>query len=374
MKPYKKLSTIKAKIETARQRKDIKITHSVYDNSVQVEQRLSANSSIWLQVDDIQYPKDMQRRFPPHAFWGRMYALANTIRGIAQICDHQQTITHTINAKTKTGPGRRAEARKIFEIKQGNLLLRHIPSQAEIARLRKQIADLQGQQKQLIPQMRAENAEYLTQKKWDAEIQRRRDKQALTSGQFWHASRDAIKSYFNPPFDKNYLADTSARWRAALFLGCESVSYKTYGGNWGHRLSGTGRAYLCGIDDNGDEWGHIVHIYLSHDQYDNLELEATVEDAMSELFDVSTLLLDRCKRQGDLLFCPETIPNNITLSPQSGPWEVRESHTIDSDGLERNGAYFKSKNNITVTHTSHPTVTMPAGGYRLYTLRQIDAD
>jgi len=64
----------------------------------------------------------------------------------------------------------------------------------------------------------------------------------------------------------------------------------------------------------------------------------------------------------------------VELRPQPEPWEIRESHTVQSEGLMRNGEYFASPNEITVTHTSHETVTLPAGEYRVYRLQVAGAD
>lgn len=39
-----------------------------------------------------------------------------------------------------------------------------------------------------------------------------------------------------------------------------------------------------------------------------------------------------------------------------------------------NGVYFRADSEITVSHTSHATVTLPAGEYRLYMSSEPDAD
>ena len=55
-------------------------------------------------------------------------------------------------------------------------------------------------------------------------------------------------------------------------------------------------------------------------------------------------------------------------------WEVFESHKIWSPGLYRNGNYFRSDQDIEVSHTSHDMIVLPAGSYRLYELQVADAD
>lgn len=272
--------------------------------------------------------------------------------------------------------------------------------------------------------MRAENSKYLADRKATKAAEREADALALKEGRFWDASKEALKGYFHPPFDKNYLADVSEKWRAALYLECEGAAWKDYNGNWRHKLVGTGRAYLCGIDDNGDEWGHECRIDLGVDDYGNVGLDADVEDAMAALFEIPARRLRNCERQGDLLFCRETIPTTTravcpycgsrnlrpdrdthdviddaakiasgetvwcgfcgvvyakkiappTLTLHDGPWEIRESHRIESEGLERNGRWFRSPNPIHITHTSHQPVTLEPGEYRLYTLQVEDAD
>lgn len=140
------------------------------------------------------------------------------------------------------------------------------------------------------------------------------------------------------------------------------------------RLAGTGRGYLCGIDDNGDEWGHRVNdISLSRDEYDIAALDGTVEDAMSILFRINPFLLADCHRQGDLLFCPASIPADVDMTHHEKSWTPRESHVISSPGLKHNGRYFRSDEKITVAHTSHAPVVLDPGEYRLY-MSQAAAD
>lgn len=420
MTNYRKLDTITSKIKSAREQTPaLTIEHNIIDGSVQAEVRLTATAQIRVAVDEIGYPKNLSR--DDHPAWPQMSRLASQVRVAAIIHEHTESHSAAISAKTKTGPALRASEIEAFKIRSGNALLAAIAAaRRQLKPRRMQIAALQAEQKKLIAEMRAHNSAHIATRKAAGAQTAAKNTQALTSGRFWEATADAIKSYFHPPFAKNHLADVSAQWRAALFLECESTGWQANNGNWRHKLVGTGRAYLCGIDDNGDEWGHHVRLELGCDDHGNVGLEASVEDAMAELFDISARKLDLCTRQGDLLFCPDKIPaerveycrlcghkkntrleyytfehgstetaeictwcgsnfypnivDPVQLHPQDDPWEIRESHTIASPGLERNGRYFKSATPITVTHTSHAPVELPAGEYRLYTLQVADAD
>ncbi len=354
------------------------------DTSVQAELRLSAEWSIRLPLDEIHYPKRLGPS--PNSVsvdsqdpWHRMWRLAAEAQHVASLVSVRTgTTVISINAKTKTGPERRAEAKATWEAETGKRFLvdyKAATGKCKLAAARKRITEIQAEQKALLPQLREINSRYLAGKREQRESQATINTEALKSGQFWLASKDALKDYFHPPFGKNFLADVSERWRAALFLECESESYKRYNDEWGHKLVGTGRGYLCGIDDNGDEWGHRVNdLYQGYDEFGSRRPEGTVEEAMSILFDISQSWLKACERQGDLLFCRDAvIPEDVTLTHEA-TWTPRESHKMTSPSLRHNGRYFAAEDPITITHTSHATVTLPAGSYELYPLQVRDAD
>jgi hypothetical protein len=385
MNTEKKTKIIEEKIKGIMADKSkVIVSFQTRDDSVQAELRLSASWVIRVPVDTINYPKrlaplpedfyryGMEKTDP----WCIMRGIDQSITTAAQIkTGNNQTII-PINERTKTGPARRAEAKAAWLIESGNAFLadyREATKKRNLALIRKTITDLQSQQKALLPRIREANSLYLSGKKNEREAQKIKNAEALKSGHFWEADGASLKGYFHPPFDKNYVADVSEKWRACLVLECESVSYKGYNDDWRHKLSGTGEAYLCGIDDNGDEWGHRCRVALSRDNYGNGGFEATVEDAMSRLFGINKSDLAKCQRQGDLLFCPEPIPPETEMNAEE-KWTPRESHDITSPSLRRNGRYFAADHEITVSHTSHPMVTLPPGEYRLYALQVANAD
>ena len=375
MNTEKKAKAITEKILAIKKdRSQVLATYEIRDESVQTALRLSSTWTIKAPVDEINYPKDLSGKNSD--LWHEMWILAWEITKAAELKTGRSQITIVINEKTKTGPARRAEAKAAWLIESGNAFLadyRAATAKRNLAAVRKSITDLQTRQKDLLPKLREANSLYLSGKKSAKAEQAAKNAEALKSGRFWEADKDALKGYFHPPFDKNYLADVSEKWRAALFLECESVSYKGYNGDWRHKLSGTGDAYLCGIDDNGDEWGHACHVDLSRDNYGNGGFDATVEEAMGNLFEISVKNLANCQRQGDLLFCPSRIPTETELHPEE-KWTPRESHDITSKSLYRNGRYFRADHEITVSHTSHAAVILSPGEYRLYALEVADAD
>lgn len=404
------------------------------DESVQAELRLSANWTIHRPVDQIQFPKNLTPMpyyrsrcsdgtirdnnnqivdYPSGILWHDMQAHADAIRTVAHIKTGKNAATIKINERKKTGQTERAEAKNQFIIASCRQFLadyKSAASKSNIKKIDKQIADIQAQQKALMPALRKSNSEFCAARKNAKTEQGKKNAAALISGRFWEADETAIKGYFHPPFDKNYLADVSEKWRAALFLECESISFKGYNGDWRHKLGGTGRGYLCGIDDNGDEWGFVVrNIWQSSDSFGNSALEGTVEGAMTIVFNITKSDLAKCTRQGDLLFCPAEIPGERTVcshcrrpwepfknssgditckhcfvpiaEPKTLPpvevkpadqWEPRTGHILTSSSLKHNGVYFCAENDIVATHTSHPSVTLPAGEYRLYMSQMAD--
>jgi len=389
----------------------------ISDDSVQAEQRLAVEWHIAVKVDSIQLKKDLAKTEESCSLFSRFSRLNTQIAKAAYVAGNKQKISFKTSSITKTGPAVRAEQKADFVLENGRLFLAALKNaqgktlQAKIAAA---VAVLQEEQKQLLVELRKSNASYLASCKSAKADKREADVAALASGEFWKASTNAIKDYFNPPFDKNYLAGVSERWRAALFLECKSVSYKSSRG-WGHKLEGTGRAYLCGIDDNGDEWGHTCQVQLSPDNYGNLSFDATVEEAMAELFSVNPADLEKCSRQGDLLFRPCTLLKQSKIvcencgqpkgkhaesvfglacygdltgysgsyveqvidPPHLEPeeeWTVRESHVIKAASLRHNGRYFAADEEIRIEHTSHQPVIIPAGEWCLHTINIVDAD
>lgn len=397
----------------------------VRENSVHAELRLEAEWEIHFPIDWIQYPKNLARDNNP--IWAEMSGLVSELYRVGVIDRGRDSLALPINIKTKTGPARRAEERAAFEDRAAREFLaayRKATSKRSLADLRKKITDLQSRQKAILPQMRKVNSEFLASRKAAKAERDRKNTEALASGLFWEADKEALKDYFHPPFDRNYLADVSERWRAALYTEMKSTAWKAGKRDWRYKNVGTGHGYLCGIDDNGDEWGHEVDLSgeLDIDYYGDKGYMASVEDAMSVLFDIPSGKLDKCQRQGDLLFCmtripgertvcanchfghadhyeedwwtedggyqgkrlrcvrllyhsewsPKTIPA-VTLEPEE-KWEIIESHEAWSPDLRHNGQYFASGLEIMITHTSHETVVLPPGEYRIYTLDIPEAD
>lgn len=397
-KIMKKLEKITGKIREITADKSQAVANYTYaDASVQAELRLSAEWTITAPVDQINYPRDLSGE--NRELWHEMANISWDIANATKLKSGRKHEIVKINAKTKNGPAQRIEAKNSWLIESGKQFLadyREATKKSNLVKIRNAIAALQSQQKSLLPKLREKNSEYLAVKKTAREEQKTKNTESLKSGKFWEADTETLKLYFHPPFDKNYLADVSEKWRAALFLECESVSYKRYSGDWGHKLAGTEHGYLCGIDDNGDEWGHECHVSLSRDDFGDCKFDATVEEAMCDLFTITQDNLKKCTRQGDLLFCPTKICKtdshehcrscgktadqhtqggycyyqpHIHKAPIMEPeseWIPRESHIITSPTLRHNGVYFAADNEITVSHTSHTMVTLPAGEYRLY--------
>ena len=347
-------------------------TFATADNSVQSELRLGARWSIRYAVDHITAKKDLSGGNP---LWRQFSALDSEIRQAADlVITRYPSETIKINARAKNGEEKRRVARADFEARMASAFLadhKAATGKRALAVVRKKITALQAQQMELLAQMRAANSAYFAARAAENAL-------ALKEGRFWDCDRAALKGYFHPPFTRNYLADVSEQWRAALYMEMQSTGYKGWSGDWRHKLIGTGRGYLCGVDDNGDEWGHRVdmHSELTQDQYGDYDYSATVEQAMAVLYGIPAIKLDTCRRQGDLLFAeaPAFPGPGSTLHPQPEPWNIRESHQIESPSLERNGRWFRSADPITVTHTSHQPVILPPGGYRLYTLQIVGAD
>ena len=380
MKLETKIKKLQERIKKEKAKaKEVGISSSftIEDNSTKKELRLSPIWRIDYSIDYIHYPKNLEG-LSTHPLWIEMRNIQFQLQKLSQLESfHESQTNYSINEYTKHGAAEREQIKLEFYPNYGTKFLdklRKFSSKSSVNNIKKQVSELQAKQKKLIPEMRKVNSEFISKRKQAKEEKKNQEAEYLKNGEFWECETETLKGYFHPPFDKNYLADVSEKWRAALFVECESVSYKNYYKNWGHKLVGNSRGYLCGIDDNGDEWGHeVFHLYQPYDEHGNAAIQGTVEEAMSELFGISENKLSKCYRQGDLLFCPEAIPDGTKLYDENS-WEVRESHEIISSNLKRNGHYFSSDVPIIVQHTSHAAIELPAGSYQLYEHQVLDAD
>ena len=171
---------------------------------------------------------------------------------------------------------------------------------------REWIAAGQRLQREQIDALRAVNAAHVVSTRNAAKARREIEQIALAAGRFWECSEATLKDFFSVPFSCRKLVSISERFRAALFVELE------VGDRHGYRaLVPTDSAYLCGVDDNGEQWGHRIESwYWSYD--------STVEEAMARLWNVSVTTVGESHRQGEILIHPEPFPPGVTLRPNGG--------------------------------------------------------
>lgn len=232
---------------------------------------------------------------------------------------------------------------------------------------REMIKNLQQEQQKFIESVRRWNASVILRQRANAKAHRESEQVALASGEFWKCSEQTLKDYFHVPYERRKLVDVSEKYRATLFV---EVDVRDIDQPWGYSRSlvPTSRAYLCGIDNNGEEWG--FRVILRH--YEEWLYESKVVDAMAEVWGVDEKLVLESERQGEILFHADLIPDGVEMVAD-GDWQIRPSHCVKSEGLEHDDDYFRSANTITVEHPTHAPVTLPPGSYRAY-IHNYDAD
>jgi|GEM_PF-5415148 len=225
------------------------------------------------------------------------------------------------------------------------------------SRVRK-IATLQRRQSEIIREIRRLNGAVVVERRRAAKAHREAEKEALAAGRFWECSEQTLKNYFSVPFRKRKLVDVSERHRAALFL---DLDYEGYGVG----LQPSGVAHLCGIDDNGEEWGFRLLVYRSYD--------VTVVDAMMTCWGVRRDIIERATRQGEILIWSENIPDDVRLESADDEHDIAPSHTVRSETLQINGEYFYATTPIIVEHPTHAAIWLQPGSYR-YASHDMSAD
>jgi hypothetical protein len=297
---------------------------------------------------------------------------AAQVRRAAILFEERSNLEIDASSRTKSGQEKRAQEYEKFYKRKAKLFLSDLKKalgKRRIAKAKKEIAELQEKQKVLIDRIKEETRKAFAARKEEIKKQKAANEEALKSGRFWEADTGSLKTFFHPPFEKNCLVDVSERWRAALFAECKSSGYKSYNG-WRHKLVGTGRYYLCGIDDNGQEWGNQVQSmqYRDYDEYGDIAISGTVPGIMEILFDLPREYdIDTGYRQGDILFIPSSLePGYHWNWDTNDSFQVRGSHVISSIGLQKHDHIIFSEHDIFVTHTDHKYLILPAGQYKYF--------
>jgi len=225
-----------------------------------------------------------------------------------------------------------------------------------------EITTMQKRQAEIIAEVRKSNASTLIGQKKVASEKRAKEKAALEAGRFWECSEQLLKDYFSVPFDCRKLVSVSEKFRAALFLelehGQNSMGYNA--------LVPTYNAYLCGIDDNGEEWGFRLQ--------QDCDYNDTVEDAMAVCWEVPKSIVEQSFRQGEILFWKNNNPTGWRTMTPDTEWQIAPSHVITSPSLRHNGGhYFYADDPIIISHPTHAPLILLAGEYQ-YSIHEVDAD
>lgn len=213
------------------------------------------------------------------------------------------------------------------------------------------IKKLQQRQAQIIAEIRKLNGAVVVARRRQAQEKRDREQAALEGGRFWECSEETLKDFFHVPMKPRKLVDVSERHRAALFVHLELEDYYV------KQLVPSEQAYLCGIDDNGEQWGFRIT------RYPRWTYDSSVEEAMAECWHVPMEVVKRSYRQGEVLVWPETVPPGTTLTPKP-VCDVAPSHTMKSKTLTVNGTRFMSFDPIRIEHPTHGALELPPGEYR----------
>lgn len=384
MKPYKTIKGAQNRIKKmVDDNPHLFISVYIDDISTQKEIRLTSHIHIRYQADQIKSKKDMNES----GYGIDFKKISEKIFQLSLLKYHTETFKHPTPSRSKSALVERKQLIDTYTLDFYNRALKEISAARIKAKaLPRQISALQDEQKELLKLIRESNSKYLAQRKAEKQAIAERNTQAIADGKFWKCTADFLKVYFQPPFSKNHYAGVSRQHRAALFIECRTGSYKGSNG-WYHRMEPSGLVYLCGIDDNGDEWGHIIDMsyYMeieSTDGYGNPRYSfefCSIEDVMGHMFGVHPDNIDYGYRQGDVFLLPVSpleygLENVEWKKIDCGYEDILESHTINGYNIEScvksDYKYYRCKSLITLTHTSHQTVMAPPGNYRLHTLDQ----
>jgi hypothetical protein len=275
-----------------------------------------------------------------------------------------------VAAEVKTGSLAKREAFAVEQIRAAKAAERKLAAREKSTR--KKIAALQKQQQDLIRQRRELNGRVAVERRQAAAGKRAAEAEALAAGRFWECEEATLKEFFRVPFGCRKLVDVSQQHRAALFVELEHGERDGYGA-----LVPTHRAFLCGIDDNGEQWGFRVQ--AARDEWDLWDYESKVEDAMAVCWGVEVATVRRAWRQGEVLFWAAELPASLG-DKRVGTQTLAPSHTaaapnLWATGTKRDGTGYlwSEAEPIRIEHPTHAALLLPAGSYR-YAIHGYDAD
>ena len=172
-----------------------------------------------------------------------------------------------------------------------------------------------------------DNSEYLKHNKQLRELELR----ALEEGNYENVSDETLKQfikYYFPEFSraKLYIIDKSSKYRAVLFCTLELGPYV-------YNLV-PAEYYLCGEDDNGEEWCHIITTNFISDYYTKEEIDnlykRSVKWAESQLLNVPLEYFDYfIDRQGDVfVFRDEEEQADYREQEETDEFEILPNHVL----------------------------------------------
>ena len=209
-----------------------------------------------------------------------------------------------------------------------------------------------------------DNSEYLKHKRQLRELEVR----ALEAGDYYNVSDETLKQWIKETFPefrrKLYILDRSSKYRAVLFCTLELHPYF-------NKLV-PAEYYLCGEDDNGEEWCHLI---ATNFIYCNLNTEIlykrSVKWAESQLLNVPTSLFDYfIDRQGDVFVFRDEDQANYREQEETDEFEILPNHILK---LEKTAVIkYKRKSNkiyldlpvpAVLEHPSHHHVKLQPAKY-----------
>jgi len=210
-----------------------------------------------------------------------------------------------------------------------------------------------------------DNSEYLKRKKMLRELELR----ALEAGDYDKVSDETLKQFIKSTFidraKKIKILDKSTKYRAILFCTLEKCQFCLVPAQY----------YLCGEDDNGEEWLHTVYtVDVSEYEYcsacDEL-YRKTVEWAEAWLLDISTSFFERfIDRQGDVFVFRDDEQTDYKEQEETDEFEILPNHTLKLSETavikykrKRNRIYIDLPVPAILEHPSHHHVQLPPAKY-----------
>lgn len=232
-----------------------------------------------------------------------------------------------------------------------------------LSEMQKEIEYIRKRNENIVSQIE-KNLQYFENRKKEAAISKEKNRR-IEFGEYEGKKDTALRRFFGLNGRRLYLVEASNRWRCTLWAETEVVGGKgMYGGLWSKTIP-TGKLFLLGKDDNGQNWEIEANYENFGGEYeldfDDIHRNCSILKMMAFVFDCTEEEVQKSKRQGDILVCPI---GEGTTEEKPTEQTIRGTHTFP--GVQKEENVYILPERTSMKHPSHAPIELEAGTYKIF--------